>query len=94
MEPTIRYMGTQGTSGLHLFDYSMASTGLTEKAALRAGNNVKTITIRLTTSEGVTIMNPIKLRKALETFLIEDIGDQDLTSDSIFPREQLGTGLF
>ncbi|WP_165999436.1 CoA-disulfide reductase [Bacillus sp. Cs-700] len=45
MEPTIRYMGTQGTSGLHLFDYSMASTGLTEKAALRAGNNVKTITI-------------------------------------------------
>ncbi len=55
---------------------------------------MKTITIRLTTSEGVTIMNPIKLRKALETFLIEDIGDQDLTSDSIFPREQLGTGLF
>jgi NADPH-dependent 2,4-dienoyl-CoA reductase/sulfur reductase-like enzyme len=45
MEPTIRYMGTQGTSGLHLFDYSMASTGLTEKAALRAGKNVKTITI-------------------------------------------------
>ena len=45
MEPTIRYMGTQGTSGLHLFDYSMASTGLTEKAALRAGKNVKIITI-------------------------------------------------
>ncbi|QHA90351.1 CoA-disulfide reductase [Bacillus sp. N1-1] len=45
MEPTIRYMGTQGTSGLHLFDYSMASTGLTEKAALRAEKNVKTITI-------------------------------------------------
>jgi len=46
IEPTIRYMGTQGTSGLHLFDYSMASTGLTEKAALRAGKNVKTITIK------------------------------------------------
>ncbi|WP_273835903.1 CoA-disulfide reductase [Guptibacillus sedimenti] len=46
IEPTIRYMGTQGTSGLHLFDYSMASTGLTEKAALRVGKNVKTITIK------------------------------------------------
>ncbi|WP_347552537.1 CoA-disulfide reductase [Pseudalkalibacillus hwajinpoensis] len=45
MKPTIKYMGTQGTSGLHLFDLSMASTGLTEKAALLVANNVKTITI-------------------------------------------------
>lgn len=45
MKPTIKYMGTQGTSGLHLFDHSMASTGLTEKAAVRAGMNVKSITI-------------------------------------------------
>ncbi|MDO6657079.1 CoA-disulfide reductase [Anaerobacillus sp. 1_MG-2023] len=46
MKPTIRYMGTQGTSGLHLFDHSMASTGLTEKAAISTGKNVKTITIK------------------------------------------------
>ncbi|MDQ0484168.1 CoA-disulfide reductase [Guptibacillus hwajinpoensis] len=45
MKPTTKYMGTQGTSGLHLFDLSMASTGLTEKAASSAGMNVKTITI-------------------------------------------------
>ncbi|KMM35844.1 CoA-disulfide reductase [Guptibacillus hwajinpoensis] len=45
MTPTTKYMGTQGTSGLHLFDLSMASTGLTEKAAYSAGMNVKTITI-------------------------------------------------
>lgn len=45
VKPTTKYMGTQGTSGLHLFDLSMASTGLTEKAAFSAGMNVKTITI-------------------------------------------------
>ncbi|WLR58316.1 CoA-disulfide reductase [Guptibacillus hwajinpoensis] len=46
MKPTIRYMGTQGTSGLHLFDHSMASTGLTERAAISVDKNVKTITIK------------------------------------------------
>lgn len=45
MEPTIRYMGTQGTSGLRLFDQNIATTGLTEMMALRMGINVKSITI-------------------------------------------------
>lgn len=48
----------------------------------------------MTTSEGVTTMNTIKLRKALESFFMEDIGDQDITSDSIFPKDQLGKGVF
>ncbi|WP_339228544.1 carboxylating nicotinate-nucleotide diphosphorylase [Oceanobacillus sp. FSL K6-2867] len=39
-------------------------------------------------------MNSIKLKNALEEFLNEDIGDQDLTSDSIFPKNQLGKGVF
>ncbi|QGQ47930.1 FAD-dependent oxidoreductase [Metabacillus sediminilitoris] len=45
IKPTIRYMGTQGTSGLRLFDQNIATTGLTETAALRMGMNVKSITI-------------------------------------------------
>lgn len=45
MKPTIRYMGTQGTSGLRLFDQNIATTGLTEMMALRMGMNVKSITI-------------------------------------------------
>ncbi|MFD0961594.1 FAD-dependent oxidoreductase [Paenibacillus chungangensis] len=45
MEPTVKYMGTQGTSGLKLYDANMASTGMTETAALAAGMNVKSITI-------------------------------------------------
>ncbi|MED4053939.1 FAD-dependent oxidoreductase [Niallia taxi] len=34
----VKYMGTQGTSGLHLFGFSMASTGLTELTA--KANNI------------------------------------------------------
>lgn len=39
-------------------------------------------------------MNKIKLRKMLESFFIEDIGDNDITSHSIFPLEQIGSGVF
>lgn len=39
-------------------------------------------------------MNQIKLRKMLEDFFMEDIGDQDLTSHAIFPAEQNGSGVF
>jgi NADPH-dependent 2,4-dienoyl-CoA reductase/sulfur reductase-like enzyme len=45
MKPTIRYMGTQGTSGIKIFDQNIATTGLTEMMALRMGMNVKSITI-------------------------------------------------
>ncbi|WP_087972119.1 carboxylating nicotinate-nucleotide diphosphorylase [Oceanobacillus rekensis] len=39
-------------------------------------------------------MNKLKLRKALEYFLLEDIGDQDITSEAIFPESQTGEGVF
>lgn len=45
IKPTIKYLGTQGTSGIKIFDYNIASTGITEQAALDAGMNVKEITI-------------------------------------------------
>lgn len=43
--PTTKYFGTQGTSGIRIFDDHIASTGLTEQAALDAGLNVKSVTI-------------------------------------------------
>lgn len=43
--PKIKYRGTQGTSGLKLYDLNMASTGITEANAFFFGLNVKTITI-------------------------------------------------
>jgi len=45
VKPTIRYMGTQGTSGIKIYDQNIATTGLTETSALRMGMNVKSITI-------------------------------------------------
>ncbi|QKS72952.1 FAD-dependent oxidoreductase [Paenalkalicoccus suaedae] len=45
MQPTVKNVGTQGTSGLHIYDLNMASTGLTETSAEALGINVKSITI-------------------------------------------------
>ncbi|MFC0189716.1 FAD-dependent oxidoreductase [Fictibacillus aquaticus] len=41
----VKYRGTQGTSGLKLYDLNISSTGMTETAALAAEMNVKSITI-------------------------------------------------
>lgn len=35
-------------------------------------------------------MNPLKLQKSLEHFFIEDIGEHDVTTDSIFPKHVEG----
>ncbi|GGM37901.1 nicotinate-nucleotide diphosphorylase (carboxylating) [Paraliobacillus quinghaiensis] len=39
-------------------------------------------------------MNKVKLRDSLQSYLIEDIGDGDITSEAIFPAEQNGSGVF
>ena len=39
-------------------------------------------------------MNQLKLRNQLEAFFIEDIGEGDVTTDSIFPKEQQGEIVF
>lgn len=46
VKPTIAYMGTQGTSGIKIYDYNIASTGLTETAAKHMDINVKSVTIK------------------------------------------------
>lgn len=45
MGPAVKYLGTQGTSGIKIYDLNIASTGMTETAALAAGMNVKKVTI-------------------------------------------------
>ncbi|MGP1908807.1 FAD-dependent oxidoreductase [Metabacillus sp. JX24] len=45
VKKTIKYMGTQGTSGIKIYDQNIASTGMTETAASFAAMNVKSITI-------------------------------------------------
>ncbi|MGB3367140.1 MAG: FAD-dependent oxidoreductase, partial [Acidaminobacteraceae bacterium] len=45
VEEKIKYMGTQGTSGIKIYDLNIASTGLTEEAANRNGMVVKTVRV-------------------------------------------------
>ncbi|MDG0792045.1 FAD-dependent oxidoreductase [Cohnella ginsengisoli] len=45
MEPRVKYMGTQGTSGIRMFDLNIASTGMTEQAAIDTGLKVRTTTV-------------------------------------------------
>ncbi|MFD1040131.1 carboxylating nicotinate-nucleotide diphosphorylase [Virgibacillus byunsanensis] len=39
-------------------------------------------------------MNPLKVRTMLQSFLLEDIGDHDITSQTIFPLDEVGKGVF
>lgn len=42
---TTKYIGTQGTSGIKIYEHNIASTGLTEESAKREGLEVNTVTI-------------------------------------------------
>lgn len=46
LKPTLKYMGTQGTSGIKIYDKCIASTGLTEEGAKITTNiNARSVTI-------------------------------------------------
>lgn len=45
VKPTSRYMGTQATSGIKIYEYNFAATGLTEVGAKDADKEYKTVTI-------------------------------------------------
>jgi len=45
VKPTIKYMGTQGTSGIKIYEHNIASTGLTEISAGEAGLEFETVTV-------------------------------------------------
>lgn len=46
VKPTTRHLGTQGTSGIKIYDYNIASTGLTETSAKAMGMDVDSVTIK------------------------------------------------
>lgn len=47
VEPQIRYMGTQGTSGIKIYEHNIASTGLTEEVA-KATTSMKVASVTIT----------------------------------------------
>jgi NADPH-dependent 2,4-dienoyl-CoA reductase/sulfur reductase-like enzyme len=46
VEPKVKYMGTQGTSGIKIYNHNIASTGLIEKCAVEEGLIVETVTVK------------------------------------------------
>lgn len=46
VKPTTKYIGTQGTSGIKIYDYNIASTGLTESAAKAQGIDALAVTVK------------------------------------------------
>jgi NADPH-dependent 2,4-dienoyl-CoA reductase/sulfur reductase-like enzyme len=44
-KPTTKYMGTQGTSGIKIYEYNIASTGLTEASARELGMDIQAVTV-------------------------------------------------
>jgi NADPH-dependent 2,4-dienoyl-CoA reductase/sulfur reductase-like enzyme len=46
VKAVIKHPGTQGTSGIKIYDLNIASTGLTEATAIAASIEVKTVTIK------------------------------------------------
>ncbi|AZK45836.1 FAD-dependent oxidoreductase [Paenibacillus lentus] len=45
VSPTVKYMGTQGTSGIKIYENNIAGTGLTETAAKEAGLQVDSVLV-------------------------------------------------
>ena len=44
VKPTAKYLGTQATSGIKIYEYNIASTGLTEQIAKAEGLDVRSVT--------------------------------------------------
>ncbi|MBP1906924.1 NADPH-dependent 2,4-dienoyl-CoA reductase/sulfur reductase-like enzyme [Paenibacillus turicensis] len=46
VQPTVTYMGTQGTSGIKIYEDHIAATGMTEAAAQAAGINAESVSVK------------------------------------------------
>lgn len=46
VENKARYMGTQGTSGIKIYNHNISSSGLTEESAKEAGLDFETVTVK------------------------------------------------
>lgn len=46
VKPTTKYMGTQGTSGIKIYEHNIASTGLTEEACKDLDIEIETVTVK------------------------------------------------
>lgn len=77
LAPKIRYQGTQGTSGLRLYDLNIASTGLTEEAAPLFGLEVSSTTVKdAYRPEFMPTAEDVQLKLVFETATHRVVGAQ------------------
>ncbi|MBM7587059.1 NADPH-dependent 2,4-dienoyl-CoA reductase/sulfur reductase-like enzyme [Bacillus pakistanensis] len=73
----VKYQGTQGTSGLHIYEYNMASTGLTEVTAKQAGISYKVIDLEENNRpEFMPTYEPVKIKVLYEKDTRKILGAQ------------------
>ncbi|MYL20643.1 NADH oxidase [Halobacillus litoralis] len=84
MEPVMPHGGTQGTSGLHIYDYNMASTGLTETSAQLLDAHVKSFTIEDTHRPAfMPTAEHVKLKVSIDPETREILGAQVLSKADV-----------
>lgn len=80
IEPRVRYQGTQGTSGLRLYDWNIASSGLTEEAAGLFGLDVESVVIEdAYRPEFMPTAEPVQFKLVYEVGTHRVVGGQVLS---------------
>ncbi|WP_445002162.1 FAD-dependent oxidoreductase [Exiguobacterium alkaliphilum] len=78
--PRVRYQGTQGTSGLRLYDWNIASSGLTEEAAGMFGLDVESVVIEdAYRPEFMPTAEPVQFKLVYEVGTHRVVGGQVLS---------------
>ncbi len=78
--PRVRYQGTQGTSGLRLYDWNIASSGLTEEAAGLFGLDVESVVIEdAYRPEFMPTAEPVQFKLVYEVGTHRVVGGQVLS---------------
>ncbi|MFL9652008.1 FAD-dependent oxidoreductase [Exiguobacterium chiriqhucha] len=78
--PRVRYQGTQGTSGLRLYDWNIASSGLTEEAAGLFGLDVESVMIEdAYRPEFMPTAEPVQFKLVYEVGTHRVVGGQVLS---------------
>lgn len=83
---TTKYMGTQSTSGIKIYDYCIASTGLSEESAKRAGFNVESSTlVENNRPEFMPTYEEVRLKLVYERASRKILGAQIISKADVTP---------
>lgn len=86
VDRSIKWRGTQGTSGIKIYDYNIASTGLIEEVAKQKGLNIQSVTIEDNyRPEFMPTYEKAKLKVVYESDTGRILGSQILSKHDLTP---------